>query len=153
MVKDYVFGNDEEKDVGEKIKTNEYHSARTPVDEIDEPAFDDESMYTTLKQTSTVVKEDVHHPNHSRDTVLSPEKLISTGEERSVKIDVAPLKSGAPPPNDENMNERCLNNRSAHRDIVEYNQVDLPHEEIYDTEFTLRFLRVSQLMLLRSFLQ
>ena len=153
VVKDYVFGNDEEEDVGEKMKTNEHHSARTPFDEIDEATFDDESMYTTLTQTSTSVKEDMHPPNLSRNKVLSPEKLISTGEERSVKIDVAPLKSGAPPPNDEEMNERYLNSRSAHRDIVEDNQVDLPHEEIYDTEFTLRFLRVSQLMLLRSFLQ
>lgn len=146
VVKDYVFGNDEEEDVGEKMKTNEHHSARTPFDEIDEATFDDESMYTTLTQTSTSVKEDMHPPNLSRNKVLSPEKLISTGEERSVKIDVAPLKSGAPPPNDEEMNERYLNSRSAHRDIVEDNQVDLPHEEIYDTEFTLRFLReVSQI--------
>ena len=162
VVKDYVFGNEEQEDVEDKRKANRNDdSARIPFDEVDEPTMDDESLYTSKRSVNTeeTFKGEVEPLYYSGDKDQSPAMSIIAGQESVKTIVDIPFES-ASLQNDDRItkesqnytspnrdisvvNERSSNNISADRNIAADHQVDLPQEEVYDTEFTLRFLRVS----------
>ena len=143
VVKDYVFGNDDETNSGKK-KNVEQDASNLPFDEIDDPTVYEESLSgTTTLPTANKDNSQVHP--HGETTSMERGQLPGTNtltRENSVcTVDVIPFKTTGSSTIDE-QSQKVEKTNIVENPIIKGIQEDLPHEQVYNTEFTLRFLRV-----------